>query len=1324
MLSLTKYTKQAQGSCKYLSCKYYATKSSRLNVLFFGSDDFSISTLTKLLEYQKTSNSNIENLCVVTPPLKKIGRGLKQLYKAPLLDFAEKHNIGAYLAPEKTMTGWKLPKYHKSDQKIHFDLAIVSSFGYFIPKHIIEQFSTGAINIHPSLLPMYRGASPIQYAILNQDKYSGVSLQKLDPQKIDTGEILLQKCQLKEHVFRNDLEKYLGDLGGDLTVSLLENFSQLYAIKQDEHKVSYAPKIKKSMSVINWEIENADSIYAKYRAFGDKILLRTTFKLNSKPKIVMLDEIGFPSESPKKYVSEVPGTILFDEIEPKKLYISCANNSVISAAKMSYNHENNYYSLNEILAWETQQVEAWLRQVGFSKYTENFCENMICGEALLELNYTYLKDLNISSVGDRVKLSNAISKLRESSIKRAQENSKRNDFTDNISAKMDDLKLWKFAWEKDNLASKDSLLSEFNINTSSPAKNYHIAHKKPAPSKSFSSFRNDLKIYTTSRTTSKFPFVKNVDLFNPFDNKTYLSSPEICLESPSAIDTCPVTSLTADKIYASLDKSPNSPKIDHILAEKLKTKFPNSQTPLIDKKQFNSSPTYLHKTKMITVEGPNNESNQIYIYNCKSGKEILDCTLQSFDLHNDTDVDIYSIFMVSSEGEGARIVENAELFNLCSDNQNVENARLFLKKRHLISATLPSAERDAELQRTIEKLGNFVPVAQSTPKFNKHQHNGGFFNSKKTHKNRLNLHVLPHKKSFNQLYKATPTSNKTPNVVLSQHLSPIVNSYSKNLKKLSSFFGNRPPSNEVHKNLDVFFPGNEVSARNSIIRGHMKKVLNYSVEHVPNYNSNNEPLSPPKIPLLRTQHSADNFDSFAKNEGSYKKTFRAVKKFEQDNLTNIKNSPIQKSLYLPNSPNENNYISTLTDRNHYLSNISSKNNHILSSADQIHHRSDSLDQNHYLSSLAVKSLSTPLNLQVMPKGTIKKFQQSTPSSENGDMPNTAMNTSDPRNSSSNNYDDNKHVDTETIEFKDINPNTQQFDAEIATIEKVNESMRDYNRLSSLNEIKKELMLSAHMSWIKGAPICSGSFGSVFYGIHTKTGIIMAVKQVDIPTPDSESKSRKHKMFNALKLEIELLKTLQHKNIVRYLGYESDSKSLYIFLEYVPGGSVKTALLSFGVFPESLVKFYIRQILEGLVYLHDSNIIHCDIKGGNVLIDHAGNVKISDFGISKKVEEVGLNSKNRAMAPEIVQSSNYSPKCDIWSLGCLVIEMLTGKHPFPESDQFQALLRIGKNNKPEIPSNISPEASDFIEKTLAIDLNKRPSAKELLDHSFVLSGPKI
>ncbi|KAI5459946.1 kinase-like domain-containing protein [Mariannaea sp. PMI_226] len=271
-------------------------------------------------------------------------------------------------------------------------------------------------------------------------------------------------------------------------------------------------------------------------------------------------------------------------------------------------------------------------------------------------------------------------------------------------------------------------------------------------------------------------------------------------------------------------------------------------------------------------------------------------------------------------------------------------------------------------------------------------------------------------------------------------------------------------------------------------------------------------------------------------------------------------------------------------------------------------------------------------------------------------------------------------------------------------------------------------------WMKGALIGQGSFGSVYLALHAVTGELLAVKQVEAPAPgaNSQSDSRKKSMIEALKREISLLRDLRHPNIVQYLGCSSSSEYLNIFLEYVPGGSVQTMLNSYGALPEPLVRSFVRQILTGLSYLHNRDIIHRDIKGANILVDNKGTIKISDFGISKKLEATNLlnganNNKHRPslqgsvfwMAPEVVKQTSYTRKADIWSLGCLVVEMMTGSHPFPDCSQLQAIFKIGGGKAtPTIPEHASEDAKAFLNQTFEIDHDLRPSADDLILSPFL------
>ncbi|GAC75707.1 hypothetical protein PANT_18d00024 [Moesziomyces antarcticus T-34] len=277
-----------------------------------------------------------------------------------------------------------------------------------------------------------------------------------------------------------------------------------------------------------------------------------------------------------------------------------------------------------------------------------------------------------------------------------------------------------------------------------------------------------------------------------------------------------------------------------------------------------------------------------------------------------------------------------------------------------------------------------------------------------------------------------------------------------------------------------------------------------------------------------------------------------------------------------------------------------------------------------------------------------------------------------------------------------------------------------------------------IKWHKGALIGAGSFGNVFLGMNAKTGLLMAVKQVELPSGDSHLDQRKKGMLDALESEIKLLKTLEHENIVQYLDSFADGSHLNIFLEYVPGGSIVALLRNYGAFEEPLVRNFVRQILKGLSFLHDRGIMHRDIKGANILVDNKGGIKISDFGISKKVESELVLATNKAagagggggaprpslqgsvfwMAPEVVKQTSYTIKADIWSLGCLVVEMISGTHPWAELNQMQALFQIGMGRKPSLPDEISNECRDFLEKTFELDYNARPSAEELLEHAFM------
>ncbi|XP_073276046.1 mitogen-activated protein kinase kinase kinase 1-like [Primulina huaijiensis] len=254
-----------------------------------------------------------------------------------------------------------------------------------------------------------------------------------------------------------------------------------------------------------------------------------------------------------------------------------------------------------------------------------------------------------------------------------------------------------------------------------------------------------------------------------------------------------------------------------------------------------------------------------------------------------------------------------------------------------------------------------------------------------------------------------------------------------------------------------------------------------------------------------------------------------------------------------------------------------------------------------------------------------------------------------------------------------------------------------------------------MGWQKGELLGSGSFGSVYEGI-ADDGFFFAVKEVSLLDQGDEGKQR----IIQLEQEIALLSQFEHENIVRYYGTKRDESNLYIFLELVNQGSLLSLYQKYKLW-DTQVSTYTRQILHGLNYLHDRNVVHRDIKCSNILVDTNGLVKLADFGLAKATKLNDLKScKGTAfwMAPEVVRSLGYGLSADIWSLGCTVLEMLTGRIPYSHLEWMSALFRIGKGERPPIPDSLSIDARDFILKCLQVDPSSRPTAGQLLDHPFV------
>jgi hypothetical protein len=249
----------------------------------------------------------------------------------------------------------------------------------------------------------------------------------------------------------------------------------------------------------------------------------------------------------------------------------------------------------------------------------------------------------------------------------------------------------------------------------------------------------------------------------------------------------------------------------------------------------------------------------------------------------------------------------------------------------------------------------------------------------------------------------------------------------------------------------------------------------------------------------------------------------------------------------------------------------------------------------------------------------------------------------------------------------------------------------------------------------GECIGSGSSCEVYAGVAGEH-IPVAVKQFGMQkTPED--------FYKVVHLEVDILKAMQHPNIVRYFGmrYSRRRREGYLILELVSGGNLTTMLQKHspdGMSFERLIPL-LRGIVRGLGYLHAHNIIHRDIKPQNILIADDLVPRITDFGLSTKIIDSQLMRKTFVgtpwyCAPEVIRSQPYTNKCDIWSLGCVIFELVTGKCPFYGMDAVAAMFRIGCGNMVAPPQQCHAALTELMTQCWTMDFTQRPSCVDILD----------
>ncbi|GAV02844.1 hypothetical protein RvY_13359 [Ramazzottius varieornatus] len=246
---------------------------------------------------------------------------------------------------------------------------------------------------------------------------------------------------------------------------------------------------------------------------------------------------------------------------------------------------------------------------------------------------------------------------------------------------------------------------------------------------------------------------------------------------------------------------------------------------------------------------------------------------------------------------------------------------------------------------------------------------------------------------------------------------------------------------------------------------------------------------------------------------------------------------------------------------------------------------------------------------------------------------------------------------------------------------------------------------------------AGSFGRVLLVKSKHGGEFMAMKILD------KDKIVKMKQVEHTMNEKQVLYSIRFPFCVSMLAHFQDNCSLFMCIEYISGGEMFSHLRNFGKFPEPQTRFYAAQVVMGFEYLHCLDLVYRDLKPENLLIDHLGYVRITDFGFAKRIKSRTwtLCGTPDYLAPEIILSKGYNRAVDWWAVGVLIYEMAAGLPPFMSDQPIQTYNKI-VSGKVKYPSHFSNDLKDIVKNILQVDVTKRygnlkNGANDVKNHPF-------
>ncbi|KAL3869232.1 hypothetical protein ACJMK2_041940 [Sinanodonta woodiana] len=261
--------------------------------------------------------------------------------------------------------------------------------------------------------------------------------------------------------------------------------------------------------------------------------------------------------------------------------------------------------------------------------------------------------------------------------------------------------------------------------------------------------------------------------------------------------------------------------------------------------------------------------------------------------------------------------------------------------------------------------------------------------------------------------------------------------------------------------------------------------------------------------------------------------------------------------------------------------------------------------------------------------------------------------------------------------------------------------------------------STDTTYLRGRLLGKGGFARCYELLDLNTNKVYAGKII--------AKSRIAKPHQKQKIlrEVELQKDLKHKHVVEFHSYFEDEENVYIVLENCNRKSLVHMLKHRKTLTEPEVRYFMTQLVEGIKYIHRSNIIHRDLKLGNMLLNDDMQLKIADFGLATRVEYKGEKKMTvcgtpNYIAPEVLQKRGHSYEADVWAMGCVMYALLVGHPPFETATLKETYVRITGNSF-SFPDWVSPSSRNFIKRCLAHEPDLRPKLDEVLQDEFFSAG---